>query len=417
MLALGCAGLLQAAAFGDPPAPAAPAPDRAVSRFRVGPLFEQRATRDGGSFWALRPFYSDVSDPACGLRVRDAVWPLATVHDTDEQRWWRVLLAYGSDLDVSRDDSAWNLAVFPFYFEGRTRQGEAYSALFPIYGHWPHMLLMDDVSFELFPVHLDYKVNGVEREYYLWPIFSHMGEETGVKRTGFFPLYGRTERRDDRHTYRLWPFWTSSVYGGERNPGTSWMLFPLCGRVERKNERQWLVLPPFFSHAKTDSAERWRKPWPFSETVVTPTSKKRSFWPWYGDFESESERRWFAAWPLIESFTLTSKGRRTERSRFFPFYVGQTVYESDASGAEHVKETYTRVWPFFSRVSGPEGSHLRALELSLIRFSGGIERNWAPFWTVYERIEKQDETVHDALWGLFQSRRAAATESAGEDSP
>ena len=50
------------------------------------------------------------------------------------------------------------------------------------------------------------------------------------------------------------------------------------------------------------------------------------------------------------------------------------------------------------------------LELSLIRFSGGIERNWAPFWTVYERGEQGGRVAHDALWGLVQFRQNGRAE-------
>lgn len=387
-----------------------PAPDRVVSRFRFGPFFEYRATRDGGTFWAVRPFYSRVTDPVPDTQVTDVVWPLGTFHRDREQAWWRLLLAYGGNNDVTRDDSAWKAALFPFWFQGRSRQGEDYWAFFPLYGHLPHVLLMDDIDFFLFPIYLNYEVNRVERDYYLWPVFSRMGDEPGVTRTGVFPLYGRTKRREVEHLYAFWPFWTSAVYENERNPGSSWMLFPVCGGVDRAKEQQWLALPPFFSHATTDVSERWRMPWPFVETVTTPTARKRSFWPLYGDLAGKDEQRWYAVWPLIEHFSLTTRGRRTERSRFFPFYAGQTVYEKDKEGLERETERYTRVWPFYARETSPEGSRLRALEFSLIRYSGGIERNWAPFWTLYERTGREGEVVHDALWGLLKYRTATVRE-------
>ena len=392
-------------------------PDQVVSRFRIGPFFEYRATRDGGTFWALRPLYSQLRDPTCDARIDDVVWPLGTFHRAHEQLWWRMLLAYGSDLDRNREGAAWNAALFPIYCQGRTRQGEDYGALFPVYGHLPHVLLMDDINFALFPGYLNYKVNGVTRDYYLWPVFSRTGEETGINRIGVFPVYGVTQRRDERHTYCFWPFWTSAVYSGESSPGESWMLFPLCGGVDRKKEHQWLFIPPFFSHATTDSAERWRMPWPFIETVTSKAARKVSVWPLYGDVGSEDEKRWYGAWPLIESFELRTKSRRTERSRFFPFYVGETVYERDASGTERVKESYTRLWPLFSKESDRHGSRLRAFEWSLIRYSGGIERNWAPFWTVYERVEREDEIEHDALWGVLQYRSEVAPGISEEVSP
>lgn len=416
VLAVCCAAAFQqVVAFGGPAEAAAPARDEVVSRFRLGPFFEHRATRDGATFWAVRPFYSRVSDPVCDTRVTDVVWPFGTFHRDHEQSWWRMILAYGSDTDVNRDDSAWKAALLPIYFQGRTRQGEDYWALFPVYGHIPHMLFMDDIDFTLFPVYVNYEVNRVEREYYLWPIFSRMADDQEVKRTGFFPVYGRTRRRESSHLYAFWPFWTSAVYDSPRNPGSSWMLFPLCGQVDRAKEQQWLFLPPFFSHAKTDSAERWRMPWPFYESVTTASAKKRSFWPVYGSGQDGDDRRWYAAWPLIEDFTLTAKGRRTERSRFFPFYVGETVSEKDSSGTWQEMESYTRVWPLFSRAGDASGERMRVLELSLIRYSGGIERNWAPFWTVYERTERGGDVSHDALWGLFQCRQAGRPAPAAEE--
>jgi hypothetical protein len=392
-------------------------PDRVVSRFRLGPLFECRTTRDGGTFWALRPFVSRVSDPTVDTRVTDVAWPLGTFHRDREEAWWRLALAYGSDSDVSREDSAWKLALFPLYFQGRSRHGEDYWALFPLYGHLPHVLLMDDIDFGLFPLYLNYEVNRAEREYYLWPVFSRMEAEPGVRRTGIFPVYGRTWRKDVSSLYAFWPFWTSAVYGESRNPGTSWMLFPIAAQVDRAKEQQWMVLPPFFSHAKTDAAERWRLPWPLYETVTTQDSKKRSLWPLYGEMDSPDERRRYAVWPLIEDLTLRRKGKLTECTRFFPFYVDETVCQVDTNGAARAEARYTRVWPLFSRESDEHGSRLRALEFSLIRSSGGIERNWAPFWTLYERSQRENEVMHDALWGLFQYRQAVEQRPKGGDTP
>lgn len=380
-------------------------PDRVVWRLRVGPLFEYSRTREGGTFWALRPLVARVNDPVSDAAVTDVVWPLGTYHRDREQMWWRAALAYGADSNLADDAGAWKAALFPLYFQGRTRQGEDYWALFPIYGHIPHVLLMEDIDFTLFPLYLNYEVKGVEREYFLWPVFSRVaGDEGRLSSFGVFPLYGEVTRREAKHQYLFWPFWTEAVYGGDRNPGESWMVLPLYGEVRREKERQTMVLPPFFSHTKTDSAERWRLPWPFVETVRTPEQRKRSFWPFYGDVEREDERRWYAVWPLIEHFNLTSRGGRTERSRFFPFYVDETVYRKTADGGERAAERYTRLWPFGVREASDAGSRLRVFEFNPIRHSGAIERNWAPFWTLYERTERGGEVTHDALWGLFQLR-------------
>ncbi len=380
------------------------APDRAESRFRLGPFFEYRATSGGGSFWALRPFFASDADPVSDTRVTDLAWPLGTYHRDREEAWWRLGIAYGSDNDVRREDAAWKAAVFPFYFQGRSRQGEDYWALFPIYGRLPHVLLMDDIDFVLFPLYLNYEVNRVEREYWLWPMFSRTGADPDINRVGVFPLFGRTRRGENSHLYLFWPFWTSAEYREARNPGSFWMLFPVAGRVERDKERQWMFVPPFFSYAKTDTAERWRLPWPFYESETGKGYAKRSIWPLYGSLSREDEQRRYALWPFFETFSLRGKSRRTERTRLFPLYVSETVYAAGSDGVERAVEGYTRVWPFYAREWKGDASTLRAPSLSLIRQSSAIERNWAPFWTLYERDERDGIVAHDALWGLFRYR-------------
>jgi len=72
------------------------------------------------------------------------------------------------------------------------------------------------------------------------------------------------------------------------------------------------------------------------------------------------------------------------------------------------------LWPFVTWQRTPTYSHLRTLELNPIRYAGGIERNWAPFWTFYERSETAEEIEHDALWGILNYRypNGTATEVA-----
>ena len=77
-------------------------------------------------------------------------------------------------------------------------------------------------------------------------------------------------------------------------------------------------------------------------------------------------------------------------------------------------ESYTRVWPFWSRLRTPERTHWRVLELNPIRHSAAVERNWAPFWTFYEKTETKTESRWEALWGLLGgTRREPAAEARG----
>jgi hypothetical protein len=379
---------------------------RIVSRLRIGPFYERRIMDDGSHFYALRPFYSHSSDPEEREDVTDLVWPLATGHWNQTQFWWRCLLAFGNNVDLSDEDASYQRGLFPFWLNGRTREGEDYWALFPLYGHVPDFLMvMEDIDFVLFPCYLKYNVVGRERRYYLFPFIGREEDEEGLAHTSLFPFYGEKENRLASSSYLFWPFWTESVYkGASLNPGDSWMLFPAVGRVERQREKQWMILPPFFSWAKTDKRERWHMPWPFVQVDNSEKERKRVFWPFYSQALGEDRTFYSAGWFLFSYEHVRMDNQRFERTRLFPFYVHETRHVQDRDGHEVEVENYLRMWPFFTWQRTPDYSHLRTLELNPIRYAGGIERNWAPFWTVYERSQTAEETEHDALWGIFNFR-------------
>jgi len=401
-LAAGSAGLAPCLAANEPP--------RVESRFRLGPFYEQRVMSDGSSFTAVRPFYSRSVAAEGRETVTDSLWPLATFHRNDDQLWWRVLLAFGDDLDVRDAAAAWSFGVFPLWFQGRSRLGEDYWALFPVYGRVPHLWLMEDLSFVLFPCYLRYEVAERERQYYLWPFVSRLEERPGERRTSVFPLYGYKDTPREQNRYVLWPFWVDTVYKETApNPGSAWMLFPVAGQVAREHERQWLAVPPFISHALTRQEERWRLPWPFVQFQSSDTERSRMFWPIYGDSLSDDRRYFSGGWFLFSRENATLPNGRVERMRIFPFYVNESMYVKDKDGVEYEKENYLRVWPLFTRERTPGTSSFRTLELNPIRHVGGIERNWAPFWTFYTRSEQGGEVEHDALWGIINFRLSAET--------
>ena len=378
------------------------APPRVASRFRLGPFYERRVMDDGSSFTAVRPFYSRSVEAEGRETITDALWPLATFHRSDDQMWWRALLAFGNNLSVGDAEPAWSFGIFPLWLQGRSRLGEDYWALFPVYGHIPHFWLMEDLDFALFPCYLRYQVAERERTYYLWPFVSRQEEEDETKRTSVFPFYGYKEMRRQDSRYVFWPFWVDTVFKDpDPNPGSAWMLFPIAGQVTREHERQWLAVPPFISHALTDTAERWRVPWPFVQFERTATERSRVFWPFYSDRLSDDTRYFSGGWFLYSREKSRMPNGRVERMRLFPFYVNESTYATGRDGAEYERENYLRVWPLFSRVREPNVSRFRTLELNPVRHAGGIERNWAPFWTFYERSELSGEVEHDALWGII----------------
>jgi hypothetical protein len=379
---------------------------RIESRLRILPFYERRIMSDGGHFYALRPFYSHSSDAEEREDVTDVVWPLGTGHWNQEQFWWRGLLAFGNDLNGADENAGYECGVFPFWLNGRTREGEDYWSLFPLYGHVPKFLMvMSDIDFILFPCYLKYNVVGRERRYYLFPFIGREDDEQLETHTSILPFFGEKENKLFSSTFLFWPFWTDTVYKETtRNPGESWMLFPVVGHVAREKEEQWMVLPPFFSWAKTDKRERWHAPWPFIQVDNSDRERKRVFWPFYSQALGEERTYYSAGWFLFSYEDVRMEKQRYERTRVFPFYAHETRYAKNDKGEDVEQEDYLRVWPFVTRQRTPDYFHWRTLELNPIRSAGGIERNWAPFWTFYARNETATETEHDGLWGILNFR-------------
>ena len=389
----------------------------------VGPLFEYDFdTR----FHALRPLYAH--DPETAT---DVVWPLGTVHRESERRWWRAfLVGYGSyeaegegDSECGRS-SASSFNIFPLWFSGISREGDSYWAAFPLYGTHPHFLMMDDLSFVLFSIYLSYTTPyrpepdaesrgdapapRARSRAVLWPLFSW--KESPRSSFGFWPLFGWANRRESFHCYFLWPVFTSASYMDDRDTGgagASWMLWPLCGGVNRERETQFLFLPPFFSWAQTSGGWRLRTPWPVVDIERLPTRHRTSVWPLVERVEGYSyfatnrveESTWRFGWKIVENTTLLTERTREDVFSFFPIFSYET---RRVTGCANPTASYLRVWPFYERSVVDGCRKERVLDLMPMRHAPAVDRNWAPFWTLWSRRDLPDgRTRHSVLFDFI----------------
>ena len=397
---------------------------RREASFNFGPLFEYRrarareAAKSGlppsvaslKTYWAFRPFYSQVRDEERGVVERDFLWPLATSHSMRSGLWWRALIAYGSSRD---DEPSWTFNVFPVWFSGSDRNDVGYWALFPNYGTHPHFLFMDDLTFALWPVYHDYSVKGVRSHAVLWPLVSW--KDAPRDSVGVWPIWGTSHMRESKHSYVLWPLVTWAAYDEDRDTsgkGHSGMFWPFFGCVCRARERQWLVLPPFFSYATTDATCRLRCPWPFVDIETGPRRDRVSVFPLYEHIagysysdrgQEETTHRF--GWKIVEATSLKTDNTREEVFSFFPFFTWErswTRRRGDAAFPAEPASSYLRVWPFYSRTEGNGRVESRALELMPIRHSEGFARNWAPFWTFWSADTRPGgRTRHSLFWKII----------------
>ena len=370
-----------------------------AAAFQVGPFYEQKPAEE---YFAVRPFYAQEGE------TTDVLWPLFTAH----RDWWRFCFIVNWQDDPETD--GYQFSVVPFWFNGKDAEG-SYAGLFPLYGHNPHIGMVYDLDFALWPLWHRYKMPRAvwrdgrrEQEWMtsnavLFPFVSWRSDGSW----GVWPLYGVNHQRESDHRYFLWPFVSWASYREDRDTagaGYSWTVMPFYGRVRRQYEQQDSFLPPFFSVATTWSKRpppadapvnsgpesvRIRAPWPLVEFEHTPVRQRLSIWPFYetdthfdytkGEQTSHVTR---FGWKLIELYD--------DETRVFPFY---------ASGRDHF-----RLWPLWETEEKGEVKERRVLGLFPIRWVPQIDRNWSKFWTLYEHRSCPLYTDHSLLWGLIRWR-------------
>jgi hypothetical protein len=348
-----------------------------AAAFQVGPFYEQKA-----DYAALRPFYSREGE------VTDVLWPVFTKH----RSWWRFCYILN---DYEQPDGQSQFTVFPFWWHGQDRQSGKYAGLFPIYGRHPHVAFLYDFEFALWPLWTTYRTPRASKNEWmrtdavLFPFFHTRSDGSW----GIWPLCGLGRQRESEHRYLLWPFITWANYQPDRDTsgeGLSSMFWPICASVKRERETQVMVVPPFFSYARTDSACRWRLPWPLVEVEYGVKRNRVSVFPFYErteDFDYAKRKPVNKVtrfgWRLVELYE--------DETRVFPFWK---------NGRGHF-----RLWPFWETFSTEDGGkNSRALALFPIRNVPAVDRNWSKFWTFYERYELREHTEHSLFWGLIRWR-------------
>lgn len=346
--------------------------------FQVGPFYEQKE-----DYVAVRPLVGVEEE------TLDVLWPVFTSH----KDWWR--FCYIVNYQEYPEDSGYQFSILPIWFNGYDGEKGSYAGLFPVFGHHPHILMMHDLDFALWPLWTRYKMprgrEWLETNTILFPFFSWRSDGAW----SVWPFYGVNYQRESDHRYILWPLATWASYREDRDTageGYSWMFWPLYGQVRRAREEQDLFIPPFFSYARTAQSRRIRAPWPLFEYERTPLRSRISFWPFWErnisydiskgqDKEIGRVNRF--GWKLVEVYD--------DETRVFPFY---------ASGRDHF-----RIWPFYESEDLKSGfTHRRILSLFPIRWVPAIDRNWSKFWTFYEAKSCPLYTDHSLLWGIVRWR-------------
>lgn len=286
--------------------------------------------------------------------------------------------------------------------------GHRYFALFPIGGTLHEFLGYDRIWFVAFPLWSASEKGENRTTSVLWPVYSHT-RGGDISRWRLWPFYGYSHT-PDRWTKRfvLWPFWTSVAYHHPGQPGGGFVLFPIYGQVNVADRHSRMFIPPFFKVAWTGTGYRAiDAPWPFFQYVRGEDENRLYVFPLAGRRRIGQDQTWFVLWPLIS-------GRKTERSdtvltrfRIMPFWQQERVVakakdEPHAKAGQETLSRYFRLWPLVLYRQEGQSSLLRAPALWPLKRTPGIERNWAPLWTLYRQETVEDRKDTQWMWGLVR---------------
>lgn len=383
----------------------------------LGPLAERRVAEDGKTFTAVRPFWSRVTDPEADRTVSDIAWPLGMVKTRMGEQDWRLFPAFGHDFDSEAGESRHRWTVFPVLFGGRTKEGDRYFSVFPLGGTLHEFLGRDRIVFVLFPLYVYSTIKDQQTHSVLWPVYSRTAG-TGVYKFRVWPFYGISVN-EDRWTKRfvLWPFWTSVRYDYPDQKGGGFVLFPVCGRVDVGDRHSRMLLPPLFKVEWAGAEYRAvNAPWPFVQ-YSRGDIDKFYLWPLFGRKAKERERQWFALWPLVSARRSELPAATVRRFQALPLVFYESRHEllpAVGDGSERIEQDeadsrYFKLWPLMSYRREKDAVQFRALALWPLKQTPGIERNWAPLWSLFSRERAGDVCQTELLWGVTRHRRSGTT--------
>lgn len=375
----------------------------------LGPFFQHTTASNQVEATALRPFWAELSSPREALHRQEFLFPLGHLTDFGRERKFRFLTAIGWNFDRMDPESSWKFWIFPFWYQGKSRSGQTYAALWPLGGVIRDFAWQDEITFACWPLWSRNRIKDLKTTSILWPLYSHsVGPDKERRR--IFPFYGysRVQGREERR-FILWPFWTDArVTHANGQESSGFMFFPFYGE-SRSGERltQWFI-PPFF-RVSNDPEDRIEYAlWPIFQRRKGEEAQKLYIWPLWGRSIRGDVERGFVLWPMYRTSRVERATYTYVRKFLLPFlYVHSREpkpVEEIHPGQEHpeVPEKYVEIWPVFSWERREGFTTFRMLDLWPGRDSEVVLRNWSPIWTPIKHVSHEKGADTELLWGLFR---------------
>lgn len=374
----------------------------------LGPLFKLES-KGAETEFSLRPLLFHAWEADGEDTVTEVLYPIGAGKTGRGLTSFHGLHLLNYDFGEAEEGSDNEFMLFPLLFYGDHEERGRYFAFFPFGGTLYEKFGRDEISFALFPIYGRTLKGSTTTTNILYPFFAGIqGEdETGFK---VWPLYGQSEKTGVyRKRFALWPiFYSQDLALDSDNPRQRRGVFPLYTSDISAQRQARTVLWPFFSHIEDQQRgyEEWNFPWPLIRLSSGPYKEGVRVLPLFADERVGAARnRWFL-WPLykIEEIDSDLLYRRRDRVLFF-LYSDLVEAGKDADSAPKRRRAF---WPLFQYESNKGVHHFSTLALLEPFFpdNGGILRNWAPLWRIYQtRWDDHGNEISSLLWNLYWKER------------
>jgi hypothetical protein len=353
-----------------------------ISQFAFRPLVNVRTEETG-------------TDLRGNMHEVQALWPLFLYRRTEGPNHLKIRLLpvfFHEGFHHPEGPEEVDTLLLPFLLSGRSKAGEDYFALFPLWGTLRGFFAKDRIRFRLFPLYAD-TLEGENRSVHvLWPFF-RLSKGGGQSSLRLFPVYGWKKKEGwYDQMFVLWPFFSRIHYRiGTDRPVHAWFLLPFYGRQQTPfGKIQYFLYPFFSSHRNERPGNRfreWHAPWPFVRITRGDREWRNAFWPVWGKWTKPDYEGTFFLFPIGRKLTYGSPERRTNRLYVLPLYWSWRVTEEGEFARERIKG-----WPFFDySIYDTETTQFRLLSpLWFWRPEGGFETNYSDFWKLIQTRHWQD---------------------------
>jgi len=388
----------------------------------LGPLFYYQQD-DSDRTWAMCPLFSHEADRVADVREDDYLYPFLTYERFGTQYRWQlfqlIATSGGEDPDHSQNH---RITLFPFYFQQRsTIPDKNYLAVGPFYGHLKDRLLRDEIFFVMFPFYSETRKRDIVTDNYVYPFF-HLRHGDGLHGWQFWPIAGAEHKTVTTRTntwnevemipghdryFVLWPihFWQNNGIGSD-NPEKIRADIPFYNLQRSPQRDSTSVLWPFFTWIddRGKKYREWEGPYPFVVVARGEGKTTTRLFPLFSLSHNPTQESDFFLWPLYKYNAIHGAELERHRTRILFYLFQDTSDKNKETGAFKRRVDFWPLFVYHRDFSGSTRLQLVAPVESFVPDNRGIERNWAPLWSIWrsEHNAKTGATSQSLLWNLYR---------------